>query len=267
MRTRTLIASLVTAIALTGCSAAADESESPNPRPSASTSPTGSATDSPEAPKTSSTATPEVSDIEITSAKPARPKGWVGPEDGITIASDVTDKKSAEAAANAAMAFLRKWTLREDLMRMGGDDELLAALSGVTPELSSNAAAAWQQNLDAAAGSNSANAWANLTALVRSGSSGRQWQIPANEPLVTNRAFVGDAYVSNQQNVGGLRVNIDYAANFTGFAKPNKPKAGYIRYAQDGYVSLVMTNNEGNGWRIFSWESKFGDLEDPVRLN
>lgn len=154
MRTRTFIASLVTALALTGCSASAEESEGPDAVGNARSTSTAtrSASAAPETPPTE-TSTPDVSVSEIPTepAGPVRAKGWTGPEDGITITSDVTDKQGAEAAATAALTFLRKWTLREELMRTDLR-AARAALAGVTAELGRPAAYETEQGLRMCAG-------------------------------------------------------------------------------------------------------------------
>lgn len=267
MRTRTLIASLVTAVALTGCSASAEESESPKTgdSSSAASSTTEKESSAPAAPETSATetVTPEVSVAEIPTepAGPVRAQGWVGPEGGFTFSPDVTDQKAARAAADAALAFLRKWTLREDLMRA---DLRTAhtALAGVTAELSPNAAAAWRQNLQAAAGLKDEQAWGALQALVRVAATGPEWDIPASTPLVSNRTFVDDVFVTTDQYTGGMRVGIDYSADFTKLADPGKPKAGFLRFTQETSLSLVMTPG-ATGWEIFSWQGTF-KAGDPV---
>ncbi|WP_457189525.1 hypothetical protein [Nocardioides sp. P5_E3] len=270
MRTRTLIASVAAGVVLTGCSASADEPTPPKPDATSSATPSASSSASPELPETSSTTTavPEVSVTETKPAKPARPTGWTGPKDGIRIESTALSmhgEANAKAAANAAMNFLRKWTLREDLMR-ADLPAARTALQGVTPELAPNAAAAWQQNLTAAKDLKNDDAWGNLQALVRVGSPGAMWDIPADEPLVTNRTFLGDVFVASDRGFGGLRVNIDYANDYTRVTNPAKPQAGRMRVHQESMVSLVMTNNDGNGWKITSWEGTF-DSDEPVALN
>lgn len=262
MRTRTLIASLVTAVALTGCSASSEESESPKigDSSSASSSATEKESSAPSAPETS-TAEVSVAEIPTEPAGPVRAQGWAGPEGGFTFSPDVTDEKAARAAADAALAFLRKWTLREDLMRA---DLRTAhtALEGVTAELSPNAAAAWQQNLKAAAGLKDEQAWGALQALVRVATTGPEWDLPASTPLVSNRTFVDDVFVTTDQYTGGMRVGIDYSADLTELADPGKPKAGFLRATQETSLSLVMTPG-ATGWEIFSWQGTFKS-GDPV---
>jgi hypothetical protein len=264
VRTRTFIASLVTAVALTGCAASAEESESPETSDIATSAPSATPTE-PAAPETSAS-TPDVSVEEIPTepAGQVRAQGWTGPTDGITITSEVTDKRGATAAANAAMAFLRKWTLREDLMRA---DLRTAhtALTGVTAELSPNAAVAWQQNLQAAANLKNKDAWGSLQALVRVAATGPEWKLPAGTPLVTNRSFVGDVFVTRDPYAGDMRVGIDYSVDFQRLADPNKPKAGLMRVTHDTSLSLVMTRG-ANGWEIFSWQGSYKS-SDPVLIN
>lgn len=268
MRTRTLIASLVTAVVLTGCSASAEDTSSRDTATSPPATSTATSSASPEVPETPSTATatPDVSVAEIPTepAGPVRAQGWAGPKGGFTFTSAVTDKKAAQAAANTALAFLKKWTLREDLMRA---DLRTAhtALAGVTAELSPNAAAAWKQNLEAAASLKDEQAWGALQALVRVAATGPEWKIPANTPLVSNRTFVDDVFVTTEDNVGGIRVGIDYSADLTKFADPGKPKAGIMRVTQDTSLSLVMTPG-GNGWEIFSWQGTYKS-GDPVFIS
>jgi hypothetical protein len=264
VRTRTLIASLAAAVALTGCSASAEESKTPEPNDSANSASSETPSES-AAPETSASA-PDASVAEIATepAGPVRAQGWTGPKDGITITSDVTDKQGAKAAATAAMAFLRKWTLREDLMRA---DLRTAhtALSGVTAELSPNAAAAWQQNLKAAASLKNKDAWGSLQALVRVAATGPEWKLPAGTPLVTNRTFVGDVFVTRDPYAGDMRVGIEYSADYQRLADPSKPKAGLMRVTQDSSLSLVMTRG-ATGWQIFSWQGSYKS-SDPVFIN
>lgn len=267
MRTRTFIASLVTALALTGCSASAEESEGPEAGGTARSTSTATSSES-AAPETSPTETSStdvsVAEIPTEPAGPVRAQGWTGPGDGVTITSDVTDKRGAKAAANAALTFLRKWTLREDLMRT----DLRAArtaLAGVTAELSPNAAAAWQQNLEAAKNLRNEDAWGSLQALVRVAATGPEWELPAGTPLVTNRTFVGDVFVTRDPYAGDMRVGIDYSADLQRLADPDRSNAGLMRVTQDTSLSLVMTRG-ANGWEIFSWQGTYNSA-DPVFIS
>jgi hypothetical protein len=171
----------------------------------------------------------------------------------------------AKAAANSALAFLREWTLREDLVR---DDKpaALTVLTGVTPQLSSHAAAAWQQNLNAARDAQNDDAWGNVRSLVFSAIGSPELHPPAAEAMVTNRTFDGDAFVTYDESTDGLRVNVDYSADLVRVTKASKPQSGRMSLALKGEVSLVMTPDGGGRWSIFSWQGTYKTTE-PVRIN